>query len=182
VFQESAQAFSAIGDMIRDITEGVLQIAWGQASAGPLIKGVRFANQVAEGDLTARIEVDQKDEVGELAAALKQMIAKLANIVMEVKRAADNVASGSQEMSASSEEMSQGATEQAASAEEASSSMEQMAANIKQNADNALQAEKDEALKKMDCSYPEQSGSGFEINRTDIGGNGDHKDADFERY
>jgi methyl-accepting chemotaxis protein len=110
--------------------------------ANPLIKGVRFANQVAKGNLMAEIDVDQKDEVGELAAALKQMIAKLANIVADVKKAADNVAAGSQEMSSSSEEMSQGATEQAASAEEASSSMEQMAANIKQNADNALQTEK----------------------------------------
>ncbi len=108
----------------------------------PLQKGVAFASAVAEGDLTAVIDVHQKDEVGMLAEAMREMIARLSDIVGQVRLAADNVASGSQELSGSSEEMSQGATEQAASAEEASSSMEQMAANIKQNADNAQQTEK----------------------------------------
>ena len=107
-----------------------------------LNKGVRFSEQVAQGDLTQRLDIDQKDEVGRLAAALNVMVDKLKDIVATVQTAADNVASGSQELSASSEEMSQGSTEQAAAAEEASSSMEQMAANIRQNADNALQTEK----------------------------------------
>ena len=115
-------------------------IARGIVSA--LNKGVRFSEQVAEGDLTQRLDIDQKDEIGRLAAALNGMVDKLKDIVANVQTAADNVASGSQELSASSEEMSQGSTEQAAAAEEASSSMEQMAANIRQNADNALQTEK----------------------------------------
>lgn len=109
---------------------------------GPMLKGVAFATAIAEGDLTASLDVEQKDEVGQLAAALRGMVAQLQRIVADVRSAADNVAAGSQELSASSEEMSQGATEQAAAAEEASSSMEQMAANIKQNADNAIQTEK----------------------------------------
>ncbi len=117
-----------------------LMIAKGIAE--PLIKGVDFAQSVAEGDLTASIDVEQEDEIGTLSQALRNMIAKLREIVAEVKSSADNVASGSQEMSSSAEEMSQGATEQAAAAEEASSSMEQMSANIKQNADNAQQTEK----------------------------------------
>ena len=107
-----------------------------------LNKGVSFAEAVAEGDLTQRLAIDQKDEIGKLAFALNAMVDKLKDVVANVKSASDNVASGSQELSASSEEMSQGATEQAAAAEEASSSMEQMAANIRQNADNALQTEK----------------------------------------
>ena len=109
---------------------------------GPMLKGVAFATAVAEGDLTVHLDVEQKDEVGQLAAALKGMVTQLQQIVADVRSAADNVAAGSQELSASSEEMSQGATEQAAAAEEASSSMEQMASNIKQNADNAMQTEK----------------------------------------
>ena len=115
-------------------------IARGIVSA--LNKGVRFSEQVAQGDLTQRLDIDQKDEIGRLAAALNGMVDKLKDIVANVQTAADNVASGSQELSASSEEMSQGSTEQAAAAEEASSSMEQMAANIRQNADNAMQTEK----------------------------------------
>ncbi len=108
----------------------------------PILKGVSFAETVAKGDLKASIDIEQQDEIGTLATALKNMVVKLQEIVLEVKQSADNVASGSQELSISSEQMSQGASEQAAAAEEASSSMEQMAANIKQNADNALQTEK----------------------------------------
>ncbi len=108
----------------------------------PIIKGVQFAETIANGDLTNRIDVSTKDEIGQLADALNQMVEKLKDVVENVQSASANVASGSQELSASSEEMSQGATEQAAAAEEASSSMEQMAANIKQNADNAMQTEK----------------------------------------
>ncbi|WP_166404998.1 methyl-accepting chemotaxis protein [Desulfonema ishimotonii] len=117
--------------------------------SGPLIRGVAFARQVAEGNLTARLDVRQKDEPGMLAEALSEMVTRLRNIVADVKNATGNVALGSNEMnvssqavSAMSEQMSQGASEQAASAEEAAASMEEMTSNIRQNADNASQTEK----------------------------------------
>ncbi|SDE62134.1 HAMP domain-containing methyl-accepting chemotaxis protein, partial [Desulfuromonas thiophila] len=113
-----------------------------RAITGPVLQGVDFARALAEGDLTRKLAIEQRDEVGQLAAALNNMVEQLQQVVADVRSASDNVAAGSQQLSASSEEMSQGATEQAAAAEEASSSMEQMAANIRQNADNALQTEK----------------------------------------
>ncbi|MDD2463866.1 MAG: methyl-accepting chemotaxis protein [Desulfobulbus sp.] len=113
-----------------------------RAITKPIFMGVKFAETVADGDLTRTLDINQKDEIGQLASALNVMVDKLKEVVSSVQSASDNVASGSQELSASSEEMSQGATEQAAAAEEASSSMEQMAANIRQNADNAMQTEK----------------------------------------
>jgi methyl-accepting chemotaxis protein len=113
-----------------------------RAITGPVRKGVGFAQAIAAGDLGARIDVDQRDEIGQLAAALQNMVAKLSEVVGEVQSAGENVASGSEELSASSESLSQGATEQAASVEEVSSSMEQMAANIRQNAENARETEK----------------------------------------
>ncbi|SHO43456.1 Methyl-accepting chemotaxis protein [Desulfopila aestuarii DSM 18488] len=113
-----------------------------RALARPILQGVAFAQTVAEGDLTQRLDLDQKDEVGQLASALNLMIDNVKEVVANVQSAADNVASGSQELAASSEEMSQGSAEQAAAAEEASSSMKQMASSIRQNADNAMQTEK----------------------------------------
>jgi methyl-accepting chemotaxis protein len=110
--------------------------------SNPLRKGVSFAQAVAAGDLTQKIDLDQKDEIGQLATALNEMVAKLSSIVSDVMSAADNVSSGSQELSATAQQMSQGATEQAASAEEVSSSMEEMASSIRQNTDNAMQTEK----------------------------------------
>lgn len=113
-----------------------------RAITKPISLGVKFAETIADGDLSDRLNIVQKDEIGQLANALNYMVDKLKDVVANVQGAADNVASGSQELSSASEEMSQGSTEQAAAAEEASSSMEEMAANIRQNADNAMQTEK----------------------------------------
>jgi methyl-accepting chemotaxis protein len=109
---------------------------------GPVRKGVAFAEEISRGNLGAEIDVEQKDEIGQLAGALRKMVDKLREVVGEVTSASDNVASGSEELSSSSESLSQGATEQAASVEEVSSSMEEMTANIRQNAENAQQTEK----------------------------------------
>jgi methyl-accepting chemotaxis protein len=108
----------------------------------PMIKGVSFAQTVAGGDLTAEMDIDQGDEVGMLADALRDMVQRLRDVVREISAASQNVSSGSQQMSSSAEEMSQGATEQASNSEEVSSSMEEMDSNIQQNADNAQETEK----------------------------------------
>ncbi|UCG79176.1 MAG: CZB domain-containing protein [Nitrospirota bacterium] len=108
----------------------------------PIKKGVDFAKKMSTGDLTANIDVAQKDEIGVLSQSLSEMSHWLRDIVDEVKSASDNVASGSMELNVSSQDMSSGAAEQASSAEEASSSMEEMAANIRQNAENAMTTEK----------------------------------------
>ncbi|MFP4565656.1 MAG: methyl-accepting chemotaxis protein [Spirochaetaceae bacterium] len=110
--------------------------------ARPMIRGVAFAETVAAGDLTADLDVEQKDEIGTLADSLREMVTRLKGVVAEIRTASDNVASGSQQMSSSAEEMSQGATEQASSTEEVSSSMEEMDSNIQQNADNSQETEK----------------------------------------
>jgi methyl-accepting chemotaxis protein len=107
----------------------------------PILLGVKAAEGLAAGDLNQRIDIDQKDEIGILAKALRHMIAKLGEVVTQVQAGAENVASGSEELSATTENLSQGATEQAASVEEISSSMEEMAANIRQNAESAKQTE-----------------------------------------
>lgn len=105
-------------------------------------KGVSFAKKISEGDLTAEIDIDQKDEIGILAKSLSQMVYKLREIVSNIIRVANEMAAESQEISTSSQQLSQGANSQAAAAEEVSASMEQMAANIQQNTENAVQTEK----------------------------------------
>ncbi|WP_319541368.1 methyl-accepting chemotaxis protein [uncultured Pseudodesulfovibrio sp.] len=108
----------------------------------PILKGISLAKSLSEGDLTKDIDVDQKDEIGTLADALRTMTAQLRNVIGNVSSATENVASGSEELAASSQSMAEGASEQAASVEEVSSSMEEMASNIQGTAENASKTEK----------------------------------------
>ncbi len=113
-----------------------------QSVVKALQKGVNFAAKVAQGDLTATIDIYQKDEIGELAESLRNMISKIKDIVENIKSGADSIAGAGNEVSSAPQQLSQGANEQASAAEEVSSSMEQMAANIQQNTDNAQQTDK----------------------------------------
>jgi methyl-accepting chemotaxis protein len=106
----------------------------------PLAKGVSFANALSEGDLTTSIDLEQKDEIGQLADALKDMQNSLQDSMSGIKDASNQVASGSTQISISSQQISSGASEQASSVEEISSSMEELAGNIQQNTENAQKA------------------------------------------
>jgi len=103
----------------------------------PLGEAVGVANQLAEGDLTAKIEVNSRDETGMLLASMQNMVAKLSQIITDVRSASDNLSSASEEVSATAQSMSQATSEQAASVEETSASVEQMSASINQNTENA---------------------------------------------
>lgn len=120
----------------------IIGLVISRAITRPVLEGVQFAKRIAEGDLTATVNINQKDEVGQLAEALRNMSDKLKGIISNIITGADNILSASLQLSSASQQVSQGASEQASSAEEVSSSMEQMAANIQQNTDNARQTEK----------------------------------------
>ncbi|MCG8582783.1 MAG: methyl-accepting chemotaxis protein [Bacteroidales bacterium] len=106
----------------------------------PIKKSLAFANKVAEGDLTVNVKIEQKDEIGQLANALTNMVSQLQGIVTNIKTGSDNLAVASQQLTGGAQQISSGVSEQAASAEEISSSMEEMTANIQQNALNAKEA------------------------------------------
>ncbi|MFP4508546.1 MAG: methyl-accepting chemotaxis protein [Spirochaetota bacterium] len=108
----------------------------------PLKKGLGLANALADGDLSQNITVDQKDEAGKLADALRRTVEKLRSTVGDIKASSEQVASGSEQMATTAEQISQGATEQASSAEEVSASMEEMQSSIRQNDDNSSATEK----------------------------------------
>jgi methyl-accepting chemotaxis protein len=103
----------------------------------PLRIAVAAADRLAAGDLAVDIESRSRDEAGQLLAAMKNMIAKLTQVVGEVNGGAQSLASASEQVSATAQSLSQAASEQAAGVEETSASLEQMTASIAQNTENA---------------------------------------------
>ncbi len=106
----------------------------------PLQRAVEGADALARGDLSVKIDVLRRDEVGVLAESLNQAIAQLASIVGGVKQASLSISSATQQLAAGNTDLSQRTEEQAASLEETASSMEELTATVRQNADNAQQA------------------------------------------
>jgi methyl-accepting chemotaxis protein len=97
------------------------------------------AVQIAKGDLTVSVAPQSaKDALGN---ALHAMIAKLSQVIGEVRTGANALSSAATQVSSTSQGLSQGTSEQAASVEETTSSLEQMSASIAKNADNSRQLE-----------------------------------------
>jgi methyl-accepting chemotaxis protein len=109
----------------------------------PVTALARHLSELAAGggDLTKRMEVNSKDEVGQMGTSLNTFLGKLEKIILDVKTGASAIAVAAQQVASSSSSLSQGTSEQAASAEETTSSLEEMSASIQQNSDNSRQME-----------------------------------------
>ncbi|MBI9063732.1 MAG: HAMP domain-containing protein [Marinilabiliaceae bacterium] len=133
----SANNLMIIGMLLALIVGVVFAMFLTKVITNPLHKGVDFANQIAKGDLSATISIEQNDEIGQLAISLRNMIAKFKEVVEGIVVGADNIAGASRQLSSGAQQISAGVSEQASSTEEVSSSMEEMASNIQQNTENA---------------------------------------------
>ncbi len=110
-----------------------------------VVDNVRLVEKVASGELM--VNVDQaslatKDEFGDLARAMDQLINRLRDILSGVRNSAEQVNIAGAQTSSASQQLSQGANEQASGVEEISSTMEEIAGNVQQNTDNSQRAEK----------------------------------------
>jgi len=106
----------------------------------PLARAVGLAQQVASGDLTARIAITSRDEVGDLLAALQRMNASLLKTVSEVRTGTETIVTASQQIASGNLDLSSRTEEQASSLEETASSMEELTGTVRQNAENAREA------------------------------------------
>lgn len=106
----------------------------------PLGRAVRVLEAVAEGDLTARLDVQSRDEVGRMSMALNQAIESMSKALHEVSDAANRTAEASRQMSGASESMTTGAQSQASSLEETAAALEEITGTLKQTAENASKA------------------------------------------
>lgn len=90
-----------------------------------------------EGDLTKRIDITNKDELGDLALWFNQFVGNVQEIVSQVKLSAEKVSLSSKQLASGNDDLSQRSQEQASSLEEISSSMEEMTSTVTENASNA---------------------------------------------
>ncbi len=106
----------------------------------PLNRTVKLIGELSEGDLTSRLDVRTKDEIGAMAASLNSFVDKLAETMGDISDASGNVASAANQVSSMGESLSQGSTQQASAIEQFNASLEDIAGKTNQNAKYAAQA------------------------------------------
>ena len=144
--QESANAYATARavlwglGVVALIVAAVLCVLVTRSIVRPLQRVVEGAEALARGDLSVKLDVLRRDEVGAVADSLNRAITQLATIVGGVKHASESISSATQQLAAGNTDLSQRTEEQAASLEETASSMEELTTTVRQNADNAQQA------------------------------------------
>jgi methyl-accepting chemotaxis protein len=107
---------------------------------GPINSLMQHFQQIAEGDLSARIVVQGKDEMSVLMQGLQAMQERLAQTVRAVRDGASTISVASREIAAGNLDLSRRTENQAANIEETASSLEELTATVKHNAENVQQS------------------------------------------
>jgi methyl-accepting chemotaxis protein len=144
--QDAQSMYTRTRTLMVVLAAGILAVAgalawWITASiTRPLRRALDVATAVAAGDLTTRVEVDSRCEVGQLLGTLKRMNDSLVATVGTVRSGTETIALASGEVAAGNQDLSARTEQQASALEETASSMEELTSTVRQNADNARQA------------------------------------------
>jgi methyl-accepting chemotaxis protein len=121
----------------------VAAIVWvllARGIASPLRLLTAQLGSLAAGNLTRRIELRSRDELGQVAAAANQMAESLQDSIGQLTRTATATTDASAQVAMATTALAQGGQEQAASLEETTAALEQVAATVRQNSDSARTA------------------------------------------
>jgi methyl-accepting chemotaxis protein len=113
-----------------------------RAIAAPVARAAAMLGEIADGkgDLTRRMPVEGRDEVGLLAQAFNRFVSSLNHTMSEVRGSTVAIAGASSEIAAGNGDLSSRTEEQAASLERTVATITQLTATVKQNADHARSA------------------------------------------
>ena len=140
---------NALGTLVRRIIGGGAVVAVlvigaallvGNRIARPLIVLAGLVERIAGGDMTVEVNIDQRDEVGDLARSLGAMTVRLRDIVSAVRSTAVAVSGVSEHVTGHAQSLTAGAGTLASSTEQVSASMEEMDGTVKQNAHHASES------------------------------------------
>jgi methyl-accepting chemotaxis protein len=95
-----------------------------------------------EGDLTKRLDIKSKDEVGQVADEFNRFVETIHELVLSVRESATQLNHAVNEISIGNQNLSSRTQDQASAIEETSSAIEEMTSSVKINAKHASEANK----------------------------------------
>lgn len=147
--REEADAYSnssEIGIMARGMLLMMLLISMGvllwlyRLISKEINRSLAAAEKLAQGDLTAELEINRGDELGKLMIAINGIGQGLDTVVSGIRVGVETINVAAKEIATGNTDLSNRTESQASSLEETASSMEELTSTVKQNADNARQA------------------------------------------
>jgi len=108
----------------------VLMMLINRSISRPLGRAVAVLDKVAAGDLTVRLDVTSRDEVGQVASALNNSLERTAETMRAIRESSVTLASSSEELSATSAQLGSSAEETSAQASAVSATAEQVSTNV----------------------------------------------------
>lgn len=105
-------------------------VTWSIARPVAEISRTLHALAQGEGDLTRRLEVRSKDEIGLLAGNFNAFLDKLHEMIAQTASSSSRVASAAEELAAGSKQMAEGAQEQTSKTTQVAGTMQEMAATV----------------------------------------------------
>jgi methyl-accepting chemotaxis protein len=122
----------------------LLSAALARSIAAPLAQTVGILGELADGDgdLSRRLDAGRRDELGALAGAFNRFMDRLQELVVRVRRAADEAAGAAVQVSAAAGQLSSGTHHQAAALEQTAASLEEITGTVRQSADSAREADR----------------------------------------
>ncbi|PLZ01242.1 methyl-accepting chemotaxis protein [Burkholderia sp. WAC0059] len=130
----------AVGMALSLLLSWFARLVMVRAVAHPVDAMIEQFQRIAGGDLTGRIAVTGRNEMGRLADALRGMQASLIVTVSAVRQGSESIDVGASEIATGNADLSQRTEEQAASLEETAASMEELTSTVRQTAGNAKEA------------------------------------------
>lgn len=110
--------------------------------ARPLDASIRFAQQLSAGNLTASIELNRHDELGQLVEALKKMAQNLKEMVRQVEEGAQTLGKTAKALSSSSKVMLSASYQQFDTTRKVNENVAEIISFIQQNNATSVEAEK----------------------------------------
>jgi len=106
----------------------------------PLEQARDTAVRIAQGDLTAAMHVERRDEIGLLAEAMTNISRGLSSVVGQVRRGAEQIANASGEISTGNLDLCTRTEQQAVNLASTANSMQDLTATVRRNAGDASHA------------------------------------------
>ena len=120
---------------------GALSVLIMRSISVPLHEAVMIAGEVADGNLSMRIEAQGSDEVSQLRTAMGRMNDSLLRVVSQVREAADMVSHASGEIASGNMDLSSRTELQASNLQQTAATISQLSTGVQHSAEHAAQAE-----------------------------------------